>query len=339
MLCSMEEKRKLDQLLAQKERNLVSALSPLQLCSSVLELTRLRILTHQSHLLSFLHQSLLYSLASDSQCHKCPPSNTRRPSLTSSIKSLARLQVASSMVPQSEKSLNQITDLSSILANPRCRRCIERGFKECLSFLSEWNLIRLEEKRLSKGDSRVEVSLSSLGDACAESSIPIYSGICHWIECLRLDSFEVDLTRQLLFITMGLWLSGADLLEPEWSLFSEMHNNFSPGELSVADFFGVSSVFILQMQCNRFMFQLSRDQPLDEELYLYSCHKRLWNALIIEDLLHFVGPANVLRKYKLTRGELAAVTKNARSQISATSIFAHHCGFEFLQTSLTSLAE
>ena len=200
-------------------------------------------------------------------------------------------------------------------------------------------MIRLEEKRLSKGDSRVEVSLSSLGDACAESSIPIYSGICHWIECLRLDSFEVDLTRQLLFITMGLWLSGADLLEPEWSLFSEMHNNFSPGELSVADFFGVSSVFILQMQCNRFMFQLSRDQPLDEELYLYSCHKRLWNALIIEDLLHFVGPANVLRKYKLTRGELAAVTKNARSQISATSIFAHHCGFEFLQTSLASLAE
>ena len=55
MLCSMEEKRKLDQILSQKERKLVSAMSPLHLCSSLLELIRLRIVASQNHLISFHH--------------------------------------------------------------------------------------------------------------------------------------------------------------------------------------------------------------------------------------------------------------------------------------------
>ena len=51
-------------------------------------------------------------------------------------------------------------------------------------------MIQLKERPSSKSlNPKVEVKLSKLGDACAESSIPIYSGICHWIECLRLDAF------------------------------------------------------------------------------------------------------------------------------------------------------
>lgn len=105
MICSMEEKRKLDLALSQKQRVLVSAMSPLHLCSSVLELIRLRIIAHQNHLLSFLQQSLLFSLATDSHCSRCSVSKSRS-SFNSVVKNLARLQSANSLLQAKDKSLS-----------------------------------------------------------------------------------------------------------------------------------------------------------------------------------------------------------------------------------------
>lgn len=63
---------------------------------------------------------------------------------------------------------------------------------------------------------------------------------------------------------MGLWVSGGELLEPDWNLFPHIINSFTPSEQTVADFFGISEVFILHNQCSRFLYQLPREKPIDE---------------------------------------------------------------------------
>ena len=170
--------------------------------------------------------------------------------------------------------------------------------------------------------------------------MPLYGAILHWIEFKRLFRFEVDLSRRFFFLVLGLWVSGADLIEPDWSeLGARLRRGLDPVEESVARFLGLSEEFVLRMEMDRRAFAVAPHQPIYKEQYTYTAHRRFWNALILEDLLYRLPPHRVMRKYSLKRGQTGQVLKAAKLQVSSTANFAHFCGFYLLEDSLAAVAE